>query len=174
MVLDRRHAPRDVDNEVVDLGRSRTAEAAVRRAVERHGRLDGVVTTAGTDAPGALADVGGEQWDRVLQVNLLGTAAVIRAALPALRRTGGRVVTVAAGLDAAAERSARTAATFGVIGLTRALAEESAGDIGVTCVLNEQAGPHVSVDAVARAVLHALTRREPDVRELVVKPSVAA
>lgn len=174
VVLDSRHAPLEVDAELVDLGRTRTAEAAVRRAVERHGRLDAVVTAVGTDAPGGLADVAGERWDRVLHVNLLGTAAVLRAALPPLRETGGRVVTVAAGLEAPAERTASAAATFGVIGLTRALAEEAAGVVGVTCVLKEHAGLSVGADAVARAVVRALRRREADVRELVVKPSLAA
>jgi hypothetical protein len=61
-----------------------------------------------------------------------------------------------------------------VIGLTRALAEEAAGVVGVTCVLREHAGLSVGADAVARAVVHVLPRSDPDVRELVVKPSIAA
>ena len=81
---------------------------------------------------------------------------------------------VAAGLEAPAGRTASAAATFGVIGLTRALAEEAAGVVGVTCVLKEHAGLSVGADAVARAVVRALGRREADVRELVVGPSVAA
>ena len=49
------------------------------------GRRRRVVTAAGTDACGALADVPVETWERVVAVNLLGTAAVVRAALPHLR-----------------------------------------------------------------------------------------
>lgn len=174
VVLDLRHPAPGVDAELVDLGRPRTAEAAARRAIERHGRLDALVTLLGADAPGPLRDVTGEQWDRVLQVTLLGTAAVVRAALPALHATRGRVVTVAAGREAPAERSASSAAAFGVIGFTRALAQESAGQIGVTCVLREHAGVTVGPDAVADAVMRGLASREPVAAELVVSPSIAA
>jgi NADP-dependent 3-hydroxy acid dehydrogenase YdfG len=44
--------------------------------------VDAVVTAAGTDACGDLGDVDADAWDRVVLVNLLGTAAVVRAALP--------------------------------------------------------------------------------------------
>ena len=64
----------------VDLASPREAEAAVREVAEEHGGLDAVVTAAGTDACGKLDDVAGEDWDRVVKVNLLGTAAVVRAA----------------------------------------------------------------------------------------------
>src|SRR6185436_3930855 len=77
IVLDR-DAPRDGaewDLERVDLADARAAEQAVARAIERHGGLDGVVTAAGTDACGKLEDVAGEDWDRVIAVNLIGTAA---------------------------------------------------------------------------------------------------
>src|SRR5215218_467278 len=83
----------DCDYEQVDLAHPREAEEAVRRIVEQHGRLDGVVTAAGIDACGPLDSVPGEAWERVVAVNLTGTVAVVRAALPALRATRGRVVT---------------------------------------------------------------------------------
>ena len=41
-----------------------------------------MVTAAGMDVPGALAEVPAETWDRIVAVDLLATAAVIRAALP--------------------------------------------------------------------------------------------
>ena len=65
--------------------RPRAAEAAVARVAEAHGGLDAVVTAAGTDACGDSYDVDADAWDRVVAVNLLGTAAVVRAALPAPR-----------------------------------------------------------------------------------------
>jgi rfaE bifunctional protein nucleotidyltransferase chain/domain len=73
-----------VPHEVVDLSDTRAAEEAVRRLVDgAGGTLDGVVTCAGTDKCGPLDGVDGADWDRVVMVNLLGTAAVVRAA-PAL------------------------------------------------------------------------------------------
>ncbi|MCC5580854.1 SDR family NAD(P)-dependent oxidoreductase [Microtetraspora sp. AC03309] len=60
---------------------------------------------AGIDACGRLDDVPAADWDRVIKVNLLGTAAVVRAALPYL---DGRVVTVAStpGLRAVSDATA--------------------------------------------------------------------
>ena len=86
VVLDRVAPEADVDHEVVDLADTAAAEAAVTRVAERHGGLKGVVTAAGTDACGKLADVQRERWEKVVLVNLLGTAAVVRAALPTSRR----------------------------------------------------------------------------------------
>ena len=72
---------------IADLADTRAAELAVADLADRAGGLDAVVAAAGTDRCGRLEDVPGAEWDRVVQVNLLGTAAVIRAALPGLRRT---------------------------------------------------------------------------------------
>ncbi|MGK5677459.1 SDR family NAD(P)-dependent oxidoreductase, partial [Micromonospora sp. URMC 106] len=81
-----------------------------------------VVTAAGVDVPGRLADVPGETWDRIVAVNLLGTASVVRAALPWLERSHGTVVTVAStlGVKAVSDATAYCAAKFGVVGFTRA------------------------------------------------------
>ena len=50
-----------------------------------------------TDTPAGLGNLPGPQWDRIVTVNLLGTAAV-RAALPSLLARSGTVVTVASTL----------------------------------------------------------------------------
>lgn len=126
-----------IDGERVDLADSGAAEAAVRRVAERHGGLDGIVTAAGTDACGPLEQIGAEQWNRVVAVNLLGTAAVVRAALPALERSRGRVVTIGStlGVKALPDATAYCASKFGVVGFTRALAAETAGRVGVTLLM---------------------------------------
>ena len=194
--LDRVSSPeleeRGVDQVEVDLVDTRAAEAAVRRTSEQVGGFDAVVTCAGTDACGRLEDVPGEAWDRVVLVNLLGTAAVVRAALPDLLERRGRVVTVAStlGLRALSDATAYCASKFGVVGFTRALIAETQGRLGVTLLIpggmhtaffdgrSEQYKPPPDAKLnqpadVAQAVLFAL-RQPPgcELRELVVTPSV--
>jgi len=139
-----------------------------------------------------MAEVPGAEWDRVVQVNLLGTAAVVRAALPALQASRGRIVTVAStlGLRALSDASAYCASKFGVVGMTRALAIELQGQVGVTLLVpggmntaffddrTEQYRPGPSAmlndpNEVADAVLYALGRPAGcEVRELIITPSV--
>jgi NAD(P)-dependent dehydrogenase (short-subunit alcohol dehydrogenase family) len=188
VVLDM-NAPGDgLAHELVDLSDTRAAEAAVARVAEAHGGIDGVVTAAGTDACGRLEDIDGDRWERVVAVNLLGTAAVVRAALPHLREARGRVVTVAStlGWRALSDATAYCASKFGVVGFTRALMAEVGGEVGVTLLLpggmqtaffddrDEQYKPgpdaHLAPpQEVAEAVVFALSRPpEVDVRELMV------
>jgi NAD(P)-dependent dehydrogenase (short-subunit alcohol dehydrogenase family) len=191
VVLDRVPPPYEVDHELVDLADSRAAEVATVRAAERQGRLDAVVAAAGTDACGALGDVSGEDWDRVVLVNLVGMAAVVRAALPYLKASRGTVVTVASTLAFRAfpDATAYCASKHGVVGFTRALAAETAGEIGVTLLVpggmrtsffdgraeRYRPGPDAELNRpedVAAAVLFALDQpRGCEIRELVVTPS---
>ncbi|MFI5845219.1 SDR family oxidoreductase [Catenuloplanes sp. NPDC051500] len=137
LVIDRQPPADGVEWVECDLADTRAAEAATRELIERAGTVDGVVTAAGFDVPGALADVPGEVWDRIVTVDLLATAAVIRAALPALELSHGGVVTVSStlGIKAVGDATAYCAAKFGVVGFTRALAAELAGRIGVTLII---------------------------------------
>jgi NAD(P)-dependent dehydrogenase (short-subunit alcohol dehydrogenase family) len=191
VVLDRQPPPSDTDFELVDLADARATEVATRTLADRVGGLDGVFTAAGVDRCGMLADVPGDEWDWVIKVNLLGTAAVVRAALPYLLRSHGRVVTCAStlGLRAVSDATAYCASKFGVVGFTRALATETQGSIGVTMLV--PGGMHTSffddreekyrppADAklnrpedVAQAVVFALSQPPGcEVRELVVTPS---
>jgi NAD(P)-dependent dehydrogenase (short-subunit alcohol dehydrogenase family) len=177
---------------VVDLADTRAAEAAVRSLVDAHGgRLDGVVTAAGIDRCGRLADVEAKEWEHVVAVNLLGTAAVARAALPYLEAAGGRLITVAStlGLRALSDATAYCASKFGVVGFTRALAAEMAGRVGVTLLIPGGMSTHFFDDRpeqyrpgadaklndpanVAQTVLFAL--RQPsgcELREIVIAAS---
>ncbi|MFI7031815.1 SDR family oxidoreductase [Microbispora rosea] len=176
------------DHVRADLADREQAERAVRELAGRAGGFDGVVTAAGVDACGRLEDVAAEQWERVIGVNLLGTAAVVRAALPYLRRSGGKVVTVAStlGVRALSDATAYCASKFGVVGFTRALAAELAGQVGVTLLIpggmqtnffndrpdQYKPGPDTRLNQpedVASAILFALGQPQGcEVRELVV------
>ncbi|SCL24524.1 Short-chain dehydrogenase [Micromonospora rhizosphaerae] len=137
LVLDRQRPGDGVPWVECDLADTRAAEAATRELAERSGGLDAVVTAAGVDVPGRLADVPRETWERIVAVDLLATAAVIRAALPYLEASRGSIVTVAStlGVKAVSDATAYCAAKFGVVGFTRALAAELAGSVGVTLLI---------------------------------------
>lgn len=188
LVIDRNPPDQSVDHEIADLADSAAAEDAVRRLVERAGVLDAVFTAAGVDSCGSLGSVSTKDWERVVHVNLLGTAAVVRAALPALERSRGTVVTCGStlGLRAVPDATAYCASKFGVAGFSRALAAESAGRVGVTMLVpggmytnffsgrDEQYKPPPDAklnrpEDVAQTVLFALSQPAGcEVRELVV------
>ena len=192
VVLDRREPGNGMPREVVDLASPADARAAVARVIEEHGDVRGVVTAAGVDTPAPLADTAWEDWERTVAVNLLGTAAVVHAALPTLRANGGRIVTVAStlGLRVFGDATAYCASKFGVVGFTRSLATELAGEVGVTMLVpagmrtrffddreeRYKPGPDaqlVDPAEMAEAVLFALTRPAGvELRELVMTPSV--
>jgi NAD(P)-dependent dehydrogenase (short-subunit alcohol dehydrogenase family) len=189
-VLDVRPPADGVPYVPVDLRDPRAAERATQQAAELAGGLDAVVTAAGVDKPGRLADVPGEDWEAVVAIDLIAVAAVVRAALPHLVESRGHVVTVAStlGLRAVSDATAYCAAKFGVVGFTRALAAELAGQVGVTLLVpggmrtrffdgrTEQYAPgpdaHLNdPSVVADAVLFALSQPAGSaVRELVLTP----
>lgn len=176
-----------LDFRLTDVSDSAATEEAVRSLADEHG-LSGVVTAAGIDSCGPLTEVSTSDWERVVQVNLMGTAAVVRAAVPYLERTKGRVVTVAStlGLRPAGDATAYCAAKFGVVGFTRALAMELAGRVGVTLLVpggmrtaffDDRAEQYLPPDRdklnpperVAANVVHVLNQPAGcEVRELVV------
>jgi NAD(P)-dependent dehydrogenase (short-subunit alcohol dehydrogenase family) len=93
-----------------------------------------VICCAGVDAPGPFTATARETWDRILAVNLLGMAAVTRAAMPSLVDQRGRIVTVASTLGhrVFGDATAYCASKFGVVGFTRALAAECRDVVGIT------------------------------------------
>ncbi|ORX11925.1 MULTISPECIES: SDR family oxidoreductase [Mycolicibacterium] len=189
MVIDRKPPAAGVAYECADLADTEAVDAAVRRLAEQAGGVvNGVFTAGGTDACGKLGDVAVKDWERVVHVNLLGTVAVIRSALPYLKASSGRIVTCAStlGIKAVSDATAYCASKFGVVGFSRALAAELAGEVGVTMLIpggmhtaffdgrDEQYKPPPDAklndpENVAETVVFALTQPPGcEVRELVV------
>jgi len=138
LVIDRKTPPADVAYAQADLADTEAVDAAVRALADRvDGEIDGLFTAAGIDSCGKLGDVAAKDWERVIHVNLLGTAAVVRSALPYLKSTRGRIVTCAStlGIKAMSDATAYCASKFGVVGFSRALAAELAGEVGVTTLI---------------------------------------
>jgi len=85
-----------------------------------------IVNNAGVVLRKSTEAVTDEEWRRVMAVNLDGTFYVTRAFLPDLEHNAGRVINISSisGREGTALLAAYCAAKHGVIGLTRALAEE--------------------------------------------------
>lgn len=107
-----------------------TDAASVGRAVERIGTawgdVDLLVCAAGVGSFARTHEVSPEAWARTVAVNLHGTFHACRAALPALLRSSGAIVTIAsiAGMSGRAYGAAYAASKAGVIALTRSIALE--------------------------------------------------
>lgn len=78
-----------------DVSEETAMHRALERVNERWGRLDVAVANAGINGTWApLDELGVDEWDRVLAVNLRGAFLTVRESLPLLRRRGGAVVVV--------------------------------------------------------------------------------
>jgi 3-hydroxybutyrate dehydrogenase len=104
-------------------------EASVANAFERAGDAYILVNNAGQARGAELQDTSRALWDALIGVNLTGAFHCTRAVLPAMLRNGeGRIINIAstAGLKGYTRIAAYCAAKHGVVGLTRALAIETA------------------------------------------------
>jgi NAD(P)-dependent dehydrogenase (short-subunit alcohol dehydrogenase family) len=123
----------------LDVSDPASAEAVVRAAVDRWGRVDVLVNNAGVDRTAPFDELEIEDWDRILAVNLRGPVVMTRAVLPAMRAAGrGHVVNIT---STAAKRawenaSAYHATKWGLLGLSHALHTEARREgIKVTAVI---------------------------------------
>ncbi|MCG5434050.1 mycofactocin-coupled SDR family oxidoreductase [Mycobacterium sp. MYCO198283] len=113
---------------IVDVRDAAALAGAVDDAVGQWGGLDAAVANAGVLTVGTWDTTTAEQWRTVVDVNLIGTWNTCAAALPHLVERGGSIVNIssAAGLKGTPLHTPYTAAKHGVVGLSRALANELA------------------------------------------------
>jgi 3-oxoacyl-[acyl-carrier protein] reductase len=124
----------------VDVIRAADVQRAFETTVRRLGALDILVNNAGICPMTPFPEIGEEEWDRVMAINLKGAFLCCQAALPHLRRSGkrGRVINIASvagemgGLLVGAHYAASKA---GLIALTKSLARLLAPDgVTVNCI----------------------------------------
>jgi len=103
--------------------RDETAVAdAVAEAIERFGRIDVLVNCAGTAGGGPVHMLDGDEWDRVIDINLKGTFLCSKHVIPQMLKQGsGNVINIASveGIEGFEGGSAYNASKGGVVLLTR-------------------------------------------------------
>lgn len=110
-----------------------SAEAA-RALIAKAGACDILVNNAGVQHVAPVEEFPAAKWDMILAINLSSAFHTAAAALPLMRAAGwGRVVNIASahGLTASPYKAAYVAAKHGVVGLTKVIALETAGQ-GIT------------------------------------------
>lgn len=109
-----------------------TDEASIRSAIEGvladHGRLDAVVNNAGAGHLGTMENESVAEVRKVMEVNFFGVLNVSKEAMPHLRATGGRLITVTSvgGVIGQPFNEAYCAAKFAVEGYMESLAPVAA------------------------------------------------
>lgn len=106
-----------------------------RALVEQAGGCDILVNNAGIQHVAPVDEFPVDQWNRIIAINLSSAFHTIAAALPGMKSKGwGRVVNIASahGLTASPFKSAYVSAKHGVVGLSKTVALEVAGQ-GITC-----------------------------------------
>jgi len=166
---------------IADVGIAREAEALVRLAVTRYGRLDILINNAGIlGSRVPIAEYSHREWTQVLRINLNGTFFVSQSAAKVMVGQGtGSIITLSSsvGRQGRGLWGAYAVSKFGVEGLSQVMADElrSAGVCTVTfnpggtrTAMRAEAYPSENPAAVrlpteaARALLRLATNLSPD------------
>ena len=128
-----------VSSAVLDVTRSDQIDSALAQFLGDNSRIDILVNNAGYLGPlRAFDEHAPDDWQRIIEVNLVGMMLVAQAIVPHMRRAGGgRIVNMGslAGKEGLANLAAYSAASAGVIAFTKALGRELVdSNIAVNCV----------------------------------------
>jgi 3-hydroxybutyrate dehydrogenase len=154
-----------------DLRRPRHIEQMVREGIDAFGTIDILVNNAVVRHSAPIEAFGPDAWGEGIAVNLTAAFHLIRLALPEMKRHNwGRIINVSSiyGLRGAANRAAYVTTKTALIGLTRAVAAETAGyeiTCNAVCPGTVETPVH---DAAVRALMasETLTRTEAERRYL--------
>ncbi|WP_257793884.1 3-hydroxybutyrate dehydrogenase [Paenalcaligenes niemegkensis] len=119
----------------VDLSTPEGARSLISQATDVLGAVDILVNNAGIQHTDPTESFPVERWDAVIALNLSAVFHTTAAALPKMQEKGwGRIINIASahGLVASEHKAAYVAAKHGVVGLSKVVALENAGN-GITC-----------------------------------------
>ncbi|UUZ81393.1 3-ketoacyl-ACP reductase [Paenibacillus sp. P26] len=156
----------------VDITKREDVDRAVQELAGALGSVDILVNNAGIAQFGTLADMDPEQWERIIQTNLMGTYYVTRAVLPTfLGQNSGNIINIAstAGERGFATGSAYCASKFAVLGMTEALMQEvRKSNIRVTTLTPSTVNTELAANAGLKIGDEDRMMQPEDVAELVL------
>jgi len=169
-----------------DLEDADAAAGLVAAATDALGPPDVLVNNAGIQHTSPIESFPTERWDAILAVDLSAAFHTMKAAVPGMRERGwGRIVNVASvqGIVASVDKSAYVAAKHGLVGLSKAVALETAAHgITVNCICpswTDTALIQAQVDARAErfagdrdAAIHDLIREKQPNRTLLTPEAI--
>jgi NAD(P)-dependent dehydrogenase (short-subunit alcohol dehydrogenase family) len=139
----------------LDVSDEASARQAIEEILRRHGQLDVLINNAGIDRTVSVEELGIDEWDRVLAVNLRGPFLLSKLAMPVMRQAGhGQIVNI---VSTAAKRAWPNAAAYHA---------SKWGLLGFSHALHTEARPHgVKVTAVVAGGMRTpfLLERFPDI-----------
>lgn len=139
IALDQLRGKGNLSSEIVDVSNAGDVEMATQGTLEKHSKIDILVSSAGIAGPNHKSwDYPIDAWKQVIDINLTGVFLCCRAIVPhMIRQDYGRIVNISsiAGKEGNPNASAYSAAKAGVIALTKSLGKETAGsNIAVNCI----------------------------------------
>lgn len=180
-----------------DVTRRDDMASLVSVALQKYGRLDVLVSNAGTGPISRFDDLKVDDWEAMIDVNIKGLLHGIAAALPVFRKQGsGQFVNVisTAGLKIAPMQGVYAATKNAVRTITEALRQEAGKDLRVTGIspgfvrtnfADSMSDPDVKAsivermeriavppEAIARGIIYAIEQpADVDVGEIVIRPT---
>ncbi|MBB6449160.1 3-oxoacyl-[acyl-carrier protein] reductase [Geomicrobium halophilum] len=121
----------DVQYALCDLTQAEDIKAAVQKTVDQYGSVDVLINNSGGPKAGGFEDVNADDWQHAYELNLLSYVRATEAVLPYMKKhQNGRIVNITSSSIKQALDGMVLSNTFraGVLGLTKSLSSEYAGD----------------------------------------------
>ncbi len=155
-----------------DVADINSVNSAVKKALSEFKTIDILINNAGIATFGKFLELEPAAWERIIQVNLMGTYYVTRAILPSMieRQTGDIInISSTAGLNGNAMTSAYSASKFAMLGLTDSLMQEvRKHNIRVTALTPSTVGTDLSIQLKLTDGNPEKVMQAEDVAELVI------
>ncbi len=129
----------NIEGYQMNVADQKNVEEVINKIIEKHGRIDAVINNAGIDYTMAIDEISCDQFNQVINVNLVGPFNVSKAVFNHMKQNGsGHIVNIASTASKRAwpNASAYHASKWGLLGLSHALHAELRKDkIKVTAIV---------------------------------------